>query len=110
LGRWSDDGAVVRRTRLPKTDKGEDVIRTVFEFAEWDCDLQIAAVEEKAAAAETEELPMIPVPFDLSILDDGAVDAPADQPKADVAAAVAAAETASNVNKWLNSKICGKAC
>ncbi|RDJ15361.1 chemotaxis protein CheA [Rhizobium grahamii] len=82
-----------------KTDKGEDAIRTVFEFAEWDCDLQIAAVEEKAAAAETEELPMIPVPFDLSILDDGATGAPAEQPKSDVAAAVAAAETASNVTQ-----------
>jgi two-component system chemotaxis sensor kinase CheA len=23
-----------------KTDKGEDAIRTVFEFAEWDCDLE----------------------------------------------------------------------
>ncbi|MBB3314973.1 two-component system chemotaxis sensor kinase CheA [Rhizobium sp. BK181] len=82
-----------------KTDKGEDAIRTVFEFAEWDCDLQISAVEEKAAAAETEELPMIPVPFDLSILDDGATGAPAEQPKSDVAAAVAAAETASNVTQ-----------
>jgi two-component system chemotaxis sensor kinase CheA len=82
-----------------KTDKGEDAIRTVFEFAEWDCDLQITAGEEKVTAPDAEELPMIPVPFDLSILDDGATEAPADQPKADVAAAVAAAETASNVTQ-----------
>ncbi len=82
-----------------KTDKGEDAIRTVFEFAEWDCDLQITAGEEKVTAPDAEELPMIPVPFDLSILDDGATEAPAEQPKADVAAAVAAAETASNVTQ-----------
>ncbi|WP_018859705.1 chemotaxis protein CheA [Rhizobium sp. 42MFCr.1] len=82
-----------------KTDKGEDAIRTVFEFAEWDCDLQITAGEEKVTAPEAEELPMIPVPFDLSILDDGATEAPAEQPKADVAAAVTAAETASNVTQ-----------
>src|SRR6185369_8885239 len=68
-----------------KTDKGEDEIRTVFEFAEWDCDLQITAGEEKVTAPEAEELPMIPVPFDLSILDDGATEAPAEQPKSDVA-------------------------
>ncbi|MDQ0560598.1 two-component system chemotaxis sensor kinase CheA [Rhizobium mesoamericanum] len=82
-----------------KTDKGEDAIRTVFEFAEWDCDLQIAAVEARAAAAEAEELPMIPVPFDLSILDEGAAEVQAAQPKSDAAAAVAAAETASNVTQ-----------
>ncbi len=82
-----------------KTDKGEDAIRTVFEFAEWDCDLQITAAEAKVVVADTEELPMIPVPFDLSILDDGAAEAPIEQPKADVAAAVAAAETASNVSQ-----------
>ncbi len=27
-----------------KTDKGEDAIRTVFEFAEWDCDLDVSLV------------------------------------------------------------------
>ena len=82
-----------------KTDKGEDAIRTVFEFAEWDCDLQITPIEAKAAAAEVDELPMIPVPFDLSILDDGAAEVPAAQPKSDAAAAVAAAETATNVTQ-----------
>lgn len=52
-----------------KTDKGEDAIRTVFEFAEWDCDLEVSLVAG-GAAAPSEELPMQPVPFDLSILDD----------------------------------------
>lgn len=52
-----------------KTDKGEDAIRTVFEFAEWDCDLEVSLVSG-GAAAPSEELPMQPVPFDLSILDD----------------------------------------
>ncbi len=81
-----------------KTDKGEDAIRAVFEFAEWDCELEIKTVEAAAAEA-TEELPMIPVPFDLSALDDGASEAPAAQPQSDVEAAVVAAETASNVTK-----------
>ncbi len=79
------------------TDKGEDAIRSVFEFAEWDCELEVAAAEAEAGASAAEELPMIPVPFDLSILDDSAAEAPAEEPKADAAAAVAAAETASNV-------------
>ncbi len=83
-----------------KTDKGEDAIRTVFEFAEWDCDLTIKAVEAEAATTSNDELPMIPVPFDLSILDDGgATEVPADEAKSDAAAAVAAAETASNVTQ-----------
>ncbi|CAN7166317.1 chemotaxis protein CheA [Rhizobium sp. LjRoot258] len=82
-----------------KTDRGEDAVRTVFEFAEWDCDLDVIATETNAVASAGEELPMIPVPFDLSILDDGAAEAPAEQPKSDAAAAVAAAETASNVTQ-----------
>ncbi|MFM2279592.1 MAG: hypothetical protein RLZZ444_1823, partial [Pseudomonadota bacterium] len=56
-----------------KTDKGEEGIRQVFEFAEWDCELDVRAlnegeVEETATAGE--ELPMQPVPFDLSMLDE----------------------------------------
>ncbi|MGV2102662.1 chemotaxis protein CheA [Rhizobium sp. 21-4511-3d] len=82
-----------------KTDKGEDAIRTVFEFAEWDCELTVTPVEDaKSAEASNEELPMIPVPFDLSALDD-APEAPVEPAKSDVAAAVAAAETASNVTQ-----------
>ena len=54
------------------TDKGEDAIRQVFEFAEWDCDLEIKRLDsgEAAAQAANEELPMQPVPFDLSMLDE----------------------------------------
>ena len=80
-----------------KTDKGEDAIRTVFEFAEWDCDLTVTAAAAEAVAASDEELPMVPVPFDLSALDDGP-EAPAAE-KTDAAVAVAAAEAASNVTQ-----------
>ncbi len=88
-----------------KTDKGEDAIRAVFEFAEWDCDLEITVADEgNAAEASAEELPMQPVPFDLSILDDepeaplGVVEEE-EQIAAvqEAVAAVAAAEVASNV-------------
>ncbi|WP_313194419.1 chemotaxis protein CheA [Shinella zoogloeoides] len=83
------------------TDKGEDGVRSVFEFAEWDCDLDIQTVEEDVVgeAASDEELPMQPVPFDLSMLDEGGA-AAADEPaviESDAAAAVAAAETATKV-------------
>ncbi|MDB5526108.1 MAG: cheW-like domain protein [Rhizobium sp.] len=59
-----------------KTDKGEDGIRQVFEFAEWDCELEIRPLDEvsEAGAASGEELPMQPVPFDLSMLDEGSAD------------------------------------
>ncbi|MDX3975888.1 chemotaxis protein CheA [Shinella sp.] len=84
------------------TDKGEDGVRSVFEFAEWDCDLDIRTIEEDIAseAASDEELPMQPVPFDLSILDEGGSTAADDEPavlESDAAAAVAAAETVSKV-------------
>ncbi|WP_113406708.1 chemotaxis protein CheA [Hyphomicrobiales bacterium] len=97
------EGAYFRWAISIKTDKGEDAIRTVFEFAEWDCDLDVQ-LAGSGGSSSGEELPMIPVPFDLSILDDGA--APAAEtveetsaPRNDVAAAVAAAETASNVTQ-----------
>jgi two-component system chemotaxis sensor kinase CheA len=50
-----------------KTSKSEEDIRSVFEFAEWDCDLEVKLA---AADARDEELPMVPVPFDLSALDE----------------------------------------
>ena len=83
------------------TEKGEDGVRSVFEFAEWDCDLDIQTIEEDVVSEATgdEELPMQPVPFDLSMLDDGGA-AAADEPaviESDAAAAVAAAETATKV-------------
>ncbi|NLR98938.1 chemotaxis protein CheA [Rhizobium sp. P38BS-XIX] len=97
------EGAYFKWTISIKTDKGEDAIRTVFEFAEWDCELDVRQVSTDAASDE--ELPMVPVPFDLSALDDEgpapiatvAEEMPAQ--KNDVAAAVAAAETASNVTQ-----------
>lgn len=89
------------------TDKGEDGVRTVFEFAEWDCDLDIRTIEDEVVgeAVDDEELPMQPVPFDLSILDDsGPAVAPEEEPviQSDAAAAVAAAETASKVAQAVN--------
>ncbi|CDZ45133.1 chemotaxis protein CheA [Neorhizobium galegae] len=85
-----------------RTTRSEDDIRAVFEFAEWDCDLEVKLAEE---ASSNEELPMVPVPFDLSILDDSA--GGEDEEKAaergvseeTVAAALSAAETASNVSR-----------
>ncbi|MCJ9749626.1 chemotaxis protein CheA [Neorhizobium sp. BETTINA12A] len=85
-----------------RTTRSEGDIRAVFEFAEWDCDLEVKLAEE---ASSNEELPMVPVPFDLSILDDSA--GGEDEEKTaergvseeTVAAAVSAAETASNVSR-----------
>ncbi|MBK5566712.1 chemotaxis protein CheA [Ensifer sp. SSB1] len=94
-----------------KTDKGEDAIRSVFEFAEWDCDLEISLVEDEAAQSG-EELPMQPVPFDLSILDDEpAVSVGVVEEEEQLAvqqqeirnAAVSAAGTASNVLQMAQS-------
>ncbi|NKN34854.1 chemotaxis protein CheA [Agrobacterium sp. a22-2] len=85
-----------------KTEKGEEGIRSIFEFAEWDCELEVK-LQEAAAAAKAEELPMVPVPFDLSILDEGGAEVTGsafeDQAASAVSAAVEAAETASNVTK-----------
>ena len=83
------------------TEKGEDGVRSVFEFAEWDCDLDIRTIEEDVVGevTENEEQPMQPVPFDLSMLDDGG-SAAGDEPavmESDAAAAVAAAETITKV-------------
>ncbi|PZU84383.1 MAG: chemotaxis protein CheA [Shinella sp.] len=85
-----------------KTEKGEEGIRQVFEFAEWDCDLEVKLHEPDTAAEAGEELPMVPVPFDLSILDDtdeAHEDTEEHHLDATVSAAVDAAETASNVMK-----------
>ncbi|TAV47028.1 chemotaxis protein CheA [Rhizobium leguminosarum] len=92
-----------------KTDKGEDAIRTVFEFAEWDCELTVKPVEEaRADATSNDELPMVPVPFDLSILDEaGAMEevSASDARAEEMAAAVAAAETASNVTQIVAARV-----
>ncbi len=84
-----------------KTDKGEDAIRTVFEFAEWDCELDVALASESNGARE--ELPMQPVPLDLSLLDEEARVTEAEEEQSAEQqhelrdAAVSAAATASNV-------------
>ncbi len=91
------------------TDKGEDAIRTVFEFAEWDCDLQVKPIAE---AIVSEDQPMVPVPFDLSILDEEPApaevkaEAPAPSPAAET---VAAAETATAVMNAVNNAVAAKA-
>jgi two-component system chemotaxis sensor kinase CheA len=69
------------------TDKTEQDIRAVFEFAEWDCDLEVNEIAAEAA----EELPMVPVPFDLSALDDEPASAPAPAAEAPADAKMAAA-------------------
>ena len=87
------------------TDKGEEAIRSVFEFAEWDCDLEITPVLSDAAADE-EELPMIPVPFDLSALDSGPEEEPAAaQESPFVAAAVEAAVATTQIAQSVNAAI-----
>ncbi|MGF6172780.1 chemotaxis protein CheA [Ensifer sp. 4252] len=104
LDRLSPESAYFSWKISLKTDKGEDAIRTVFEFAEWDCDLEVSLVAGDAGVPG-EELPMQPVPFDLSILDDEpAVSVGVVEEEEQLAArqeirdaAVSAAATASNV-------------
>ena len=105
------EGAYLAWTISIKTDKGEDAIRTVFEFAEWDCELDVQRVEDTTASKGDEELPMVPVPFDLSVLDDDSA-APTAQAVEEVpnftndaAAAVAAAETVSNIAQLAAARV-----
>ncbi len=90
-----------------KTDKGEEGIRTVFEFAEWDCDLDVTDVTHVDAPAD-DDMPMQPIPFDLALLEEhddherpiGVVEEEehlASRSQDDQQAAVAAASTASKV-------------
>lgn len=57
-----------------ETDQDEAAIKSVFEFAEWDCQI---SVEEGITdplfiqTGEASDLPMAPIPFDLSLLDSG---------------------------------------
>ena len=87
LERMDPEAAYFQWTVTVHTDKGEDAIRTVFEFAEWDCEL---AVKPLAQVEANEEMPMTPVPFDLSILDDEPAPAPAPVAPTPAAAPVAA--------------------
>ncbi|MDP3526164.1 MAG: Hpt domain-containing protein, partial [Hoeflea sp.] len=81
-----------------ETDKDEDAIRHVFEFAEWDCLFEVKpGADEALFSVHTdsgEDLPMAPVPFDLSMLDEEpAAAAPvADAPAPAVVAAVSVEE------------------
>lgn len=93
LDQMDPEGAYFTWNITIKTEKGEEGIRTVFEFAEWDCDLEIKA-HETAEGEDAEELPMQPVPFDLSILDGDSGEA---EEQSDAAAAVEAAAVAANV-------------
>lgn len=117
LEELNPEGAYFHWVATVRTAKGEEAIRSVFEFAEWDCEIDVRGLEENGDA----ELPMIPVPFDLSILDgdEGALaaeehdhdhdheaaeakaaSAPAPAPVAAAAAeAVSAARTASAVSQ-----------
>ncbi|ASY55257.1 chemotaxis protein CheA [Sinorhizobium sp. CCBAU 05631] len=70
LGSMNPEAAYFAWKISLKTDKGEDAIRSVFEFAEWDCELEVTLAGDPANAGE--ELPMQPVPFDLSLLDEEA--------------------------------------
>ena len=81
------------------TPKSEDEVRAVFEFAEWDCELEVKPAETSA----DEELPMIPVPFDLSALDDEPTEAVETQPE--LVATAAAAENISSVAKAVNAAV-----
>ncbi len=78
------------------TPKSEDEVRAVFEFAEWDCELEVKLAEVSA----DEELPMVPVPFDLSALDEEPAEIVEPQPKA-----VAAVEAVSSVAKAVNAAV-----
>lgn len=85
-----------------RTEKGEEGVRSVFEFAEWDCDLEVKVHEVAPEGSEEEELPMQPVPFDLSALDDAEEDHDhhddnADDHHEEVAAAIEAAKIATSV-------------
>ncbi|MGV2128024.1 chemotaxis protein CheA [Agrobacterium vitis] len=89
---------------LVKSEKGEEGVRTVFEFAEWDCELEIK--EQEATVAEgSDELPMVPVPFDLSALDDDSAAEEVDDSAVDlIAEAVEAADTATKVVSAVREK------
>ncbi|WP_299865987.1 chemotaxis protein CheA [uncultured Hoeflea sp.] len=80
-----------------ETDQDEDAVRQVFEFAEWDCTLEVTAGADEEAFAATsasgEDQPMAPVPFDLSLLDDAAPVVTAAEPAAE-AQTLAAADSA----------------
>ncbi len=92
-----------------KTPKGEEGVRTVFEFAEWDCDLEVKVIGGDEPAKDSEdEPPMQAVPVDASMFDEEPIMGVSNDDDHDygfaaveavksVDSAVAAAATASNV-------------
>ena len=92
LDQMDPEGAYFSWKISIKSESGEEGVRSVFEFAEWDCDLEIKVHEPQADDEATEEQPMQPVPFDLSILD-----GESDMGDHEIEAVVQAAEVASKV-------------
>ncbi|MEN9894638.1 MAG: histidine kinase chemotaxis protein CheA 1 [Pseudomonadota bacterium] len=101
LDQMDPEAAYFSWTISIKTDKGEDGIRQVFEFAEWDCELDIKPLDSNAPTSDSEdELPMQPVPFDMSALDEEPVMSAAgtdDPVVSEIENAVSAATTATDV-------------
>ncbi|WP_099863923.1 chemotaxis protein CheA [Pararhizobium haloflavum] len=69
------EGAYLAWDIVLLTEKSEDDIRAIFEFAEWDCTFEVtsgAAETEAVPVAECEPAeagPMTPVPFDMTAFD-----------------------------------------
>ena len=71
LDELDPEGAYLAWNVTIKTDEGEDAIREVFEFVEWDCELDDqAGRRRKGRRDQRRRTADVPVPFDLSILDD----------------------------------------
>jgi two-component system chemotaxis sensor kinase CheA len=72
LDQMDPEGAYFHWKIWIKTEKGEEAIRQVFEFAEWDCDLEVKPLSDADQEKKDSggDLPMQPVPFDLAMLED----------------------------------------
>lgn len=102
LDQMDPEGAYFFWKITVRSEKGEEGVRSVFEFAEWDCDLEVKVREVAAESGSEEELPMQPVPFDLSALDEAEEDHDhhddhADDHHEEVAAVIEAAKVATSV-------------
>ena len=97
------EGAYLTWLIRVETDQDEAAVRQVFEFAEWDCILEVSAGEDETlfdvttdSTGEDDDLPMKPVPFDLAMLE-GEAEVPAqklDEEKPKAASAPASADAA----------------
>lgn len=102
LDQMDPEGAYFFWKITVRSEKGEEGVRSVFEFAEWDCDLEVKVREVATESGSEEELPMQPVPFDLSALDEAEEDHDhhddhADDHHEEVAAVIEAAKVATSV-------------